>query len=111
MSSEAMPLCLVSAAPVIWAAGHPYTLPLCGNKSGHSFPLNINTSSLQPFLHGGSDDEEYTCIAGDLGSIPQLGRSPGEKNGYQLQYSCLENPMDRGARRAGITQSQTRLSN
>ena len=35
--------------------------------------------------------------AGDLGSIPGLRRSPGEGNGYPLQYSCLENPMDRGA--------------
>ena len=37
------------------------------------------------------------CNAGDLGSIPGLGRSPGEGNGNPLQYSCLENPMDRGA--------------
>ena len=35
--------------------------------------------------------------AGDAGSIPRLGRSPGEGNGNSLQYSCLENPMDRGA--------------
>ena len=46
---------------------------------------------------GGSDDKESTCNAGDLGSIPGLGRSPGEGNGNPLQYSCLENPMDRGA--------------
>ena len=37
------------------------------------------------------------CSAGDLGSIPGSGRSPGEGNGNPLQYSCLENPMDRGA--------------
>ena len=37
------------------------------------------------------------CNAGDLGSIPGSGRSPGEGNGYPFQYSCLENPMDRGA--------------
>ena len=51
---------------------------------------------------------------GDPGSVPQLGRSPGEGNGYPLQYSCLENPMDGGAWRAtvhGATKSQTRLSN
>ena len=41
--------------------------------------------------------KESTCNAGDLGSIPGLGRSPGERNGYPLQYSCLENPMDGGA--------------
>ena len=37
------------------------------------------------------------CNAGDLGSIPGLGRAPGEGNGNPLQYSCLENPTDRGA--------------
>ena len=41
--------------------------------------------------------KESACNAGDLGSIPGLGRSPGEGNGNPLQYSCLENPMDRGA--------------
>ena len=44
--------------------------------------------------------------AGDVGSIPGLGRSPGEGNGYQLQYSCLGNPLDRGVWRAivhGVT--------
>ena len=51
--------------------------------------------------------------AGDTGSIPELARSPGEGNGNLLQYSCLGNPMDRGARRAtvhGVAKSQTRLS-
>ena len=46
---------------------------------------------------GGSDGKESTCNAGDLGSIPELGRCPGEGNGYSFQYSCMENPMDRGA--------------
>ena len=45
----------------------------------------------------GSDGKESTCNAGDPGSIPGSGRSPGEGNGIPLQYSCLENPMDRGA--------------
>ena len=52
--------------------------------------------------------------AEDMGSIPDLGRSPREGNGNPLQYSCLENPMDRGARWAivhGVTRSWTRLSN
>ena len=43
---------------------------------------------------GGSDGKESTCNAGDLGSIPELGRYPGEGNGNPLQYSCLENPID-----------------
>jgi len=42
---------------------------------------------------GGSDSKEFTCNARDLGSIPGLGRSPGEGNGYPLQYSGLENSM------------------
>ena len=49
---------------------------------------------------------------GDLGSIPELGRFPGEGNGNPLQCSCLENPMDRGAWRATVhrvTKSQTQL--
>ena len=45
---------------------------------------------------GGSDRKASAYNAGDLGSIPGLGRSPGEGNGNSLQYSCLENPMDRG---------------
>ena len=46
---------------------------------------------------GGSDGKESTCNAGDPGSIPGLGRSPGEGNGNPTQYPYLENPMDRGA--------------
>ena len=45
---------------------------------------------------GGLDSKESTCNTRDLGSVPELGRSPGEGNGYPLQYSCLENPMVRG---------------
>ena len=50
----------------------------------------------------GSDGKESACNAGDLGSIPGLERSPGEGNGYPLQYSCLENPMERGAWQATV---------
>ena len=51
---------------------------------------------------------ESACNVGDPGSIPGLGRSPGEGNGNSLQYSCLENPMDGGAWQAtvhGVTKS------
>ena len=48
------------------------------------------------FLPGGSDSNECAYQAGDLGSIPGSGRSPGEGNGNSLQYYCLENSMDRG---------------
>ena len=51
---------------------------------------------------GGLDSKESACNAGDLGSVPSSGRSPGEGNGYPIQYSCLENPMDRGAWRATV---------
>ena len=46
---------------------------------------------------GSSDRKESTCNSGDPGLIPESRRSPGEGNGYLLQYSCLENSMDRGA--------------
>ena len=46
---------------------------------------------------GGSDSKEFSCNTEDLGLIPGSGRSPGERNSYPLQYSCLENSMDRGA--------------
>ena len=61
----------------------------------------------------GSDGKESACNARDLGLIPGWGRSPEEGNGNPLQYSCLENPMDRGAWWAavhGVTKSWTRLS-
>ena len=51
-------------------------------------------------IPSGSDGQESACNAGDLGSIPGSERSPGEGNGCQLHYFCLENPMDRGAWRA-----------
>ena len=58
----------------------------------------------------GSDGKASACNAGDLGLIPGSGRSPGEENGYPLQYSCLENSMDGGAWWATVhvvTKSQT----
>ena len=58
--------------------------PVCRLPVGQSFP-------------GGSDSKESACNAGDPGLIPGLGRSPGEGNGDSLQYSSLENSMDRGA--------------
>ena len=61
-----------------------------------------------------SDGKESDCNAGDLGSISESGRSPGEGNGNPLQYSCLGNPMDRGAWQAtvhGVAKRPTRLRN
>ena len=64
---------------------------------------------LEEGFSGGSGGKESIYNAGDLDLIPGLGRSPGEGNGYPLQYSGLENSMDCLAH--GITKSQTRLSN
>ena len=61
---------------------------------------------------GGSEGKESACNVGDLSSISELGRSPGEGTLYPLQYSCLENSMNRGAWWAtvhGVTKSQTQL--
>ena len=96
----------------------PYT------HTTHFFHCKLTaTISLQPHylmslllyrgFPGGSDSKESACNAGDPDSIPGSGRSPGEGNGYPLQYSCLESSMDRGVRQAigyGVAKSQTRLS-
>ena len=64
-------------------------------------------------LFGGSDSKESACNVGDPGLMPRSGRSPGEGDGYPLQYSCLENFMDREDWRAtvhGVSKGRTRLS-
>ena len=69
-------------------------------------------SFIQLGFPGGSVGKESACNAGDPGSISGLGRSPGEGNGNPLQYSCLENLMDRGAGQATvcrIVKSRTQL--
>ena len=73
------------------------------------FPLKS-----QKGFPGGSEVKASACNAEDLGSIPVLGRSPGEGNGNPLQYSCLENPMDGRTCWVtvhGVAKSRTRLSN
>ena len=55
----------------------------------------------KPYIYG-SDGKESACNVGCLGSVPGLGRSPGEGNGYPLQCSCLENSLDRGTWRATV---------
>ena len=62
---------------------------------------------------GDSNGKESACSAGDQGSIPGLGRSPGEGNGYPFQFSCLENSLDREAWRVivhGVAKSWTQLN-
>ena len=75
--------------------------------------FHIKAKSLYMACTGGSEVKSSACNVGDLGSIPGSGRSPGEGNGNPLQYSCLENPMDREAWWAtvqGVAKSRTRLS-
>ena len=60
-------------------------------------------------LPGGSNGKESAYSTGDLDSIPELGRFPGEGSGNPLQYSCLENPMDRGAWRATVHEVRKEL--
>ena len=75
-------------------------------------PFTLLLTSHRGFT-GGLDSKESACHAGDLGFIPGSGRSPGEGNGNLLQYSCLENSMDRGAWWAivhGAAKNWTQLS-
>ena len=58
------------------------------------FRINLAHSLIDQGFPGGSEVKASALNAGDLGSIPGLGRSPGEGNGNPLKYSCLENPMD-----------------
>ena len=79
---------------------------LCQSENKRNLPASMG-------FPGDSDGKESSYIERVLGSIPGLGRSPGEGNGYPLQYSCLENPMDGAAWRAtvhGVAKSRTRLS-
>ena len=73
---------------------------------------NLSLKHRMKDFPGGSDGKASAYNAGDPGSIPGSGRSPGEGNGNLLQYSCLENPMDRGAWQAavGVATSRTWLS-
>ena len=73
-----------------------------------SLPQQVSLWDHKGFCRG-SAGKESACSAGDLGSIPGLGRSPGEGKGFPLQYSGLENSMDHIIH--GVAKSQTRLSN
>ena len=95
---------------------------LCDMRNLHETHISIfitkvllAQSHAHPFIHclcldfpGGSAGKESTCNAGDLGSMPELGRSPGEGKSYPLQYSGLENSMDCTVH--GVTKSQTQLT-
>ena len=82
-------------------AGDPCLIPKSGRSPGEGKPMNTRRDRLPILVFmgfpGGPDGKESASNAGDLGSIPRLGRAPGGGHGNPLQYSCLENPMDRGA--------------
>ena len=80
---------------------HTYIIYLIYTQTGFLYTFELS---------GGSDSKDSTCNAGDLGSIRGLERAPREGNGYPLQYSGLENPMDMGAWRVtvhGVTELDT----
>ena len=98
-----------------WTVAYQAPLPMGFSRLGYwsGLPLpspgDLPNPGIEPRLphcrqtlyrlsHQGSPDgKESACNVGDPGSVPKLGRSPGEGNGNPLQYSCLENPVDRGA--------------
>ena len=71
-----------------------YRILLFSVKSQHESDIGVYRAAMEKLFHGGSDSNESAYNVGDPGSIPELGRSPGEANGIPLQYSCMENPMD-----------------
>ena len=91
------------------------TVPTLGVSQSTLRYLPKRNESLNPYdLPCSLNGKESACNAGDPGSIPGLGRYSGERNSNPLQYSCLENPIDRGAWQAtvhGVTKSGTLLSN
>ena len=102
-------------------AGDTSLIPGLGTKVPHAAWHSLFTKKkslkkicfLGRFFSGASDSKESACNVGDLGSIPGLGRYPGEGNDISRQYSDLVNSMDRGAWRAtvcGVAKSGTRLS-
>ena len=111
---------MTAGIPAIRSFRKEGSFPSCVSSfSSESFPRSLYLMAfacligqLQGFP-GDSDGKTSACSPGDQSSIPGLGRSPGEGNGNPLQYSCLENSMDRGAWQAtfhGVASSWTRLS-
>ena len=72
-------------------------IPSLWSLLGSNWTGNWECQSRRIGFPGGSDGKESACNAGNLGSVPGSGRSPGEENGNPFQYSCLGKPMDRGA--------------
>ena len=107
---------LLCAQQVLTSCSRQQSLPapawrvwVCTKEPFPRCLLRLAVSWLKSGFPGGSDSKESTCNAGDPGSIPGSGRSPGEESGNPLQCSCLGNPTDRGPGR--ITKCQTRPRN
>ena len=98
----------------VWWRGKPGLLQSIGShRVRHDWVSELNGTEQIYLSCNSSNSKESACYAGDLGLITGLGWSSGEGNGNPLQYSCLENPMDRGAWWAtvrGVAKSGTRLS-
>jgi len=95
----------------IWCQVHSKIIPIAGLfLQSENLALKPGSGGRKEIygFPGGSAGKESTCNAGDLGSIPGLGRSPGEGKGYPLQYSGLENSTDCIV--YGVTKSWTRLN-
>ena len=93
-------LCVCVGAGNTWEISVTFVQFRCEPRTALGFPCS-------------SAGKESACHAGDLRSIPGLGRSPGEGNGNPLKYSCLDNSMDRGAWWAivpGVAKSWTKLT-
>ena len=87
-------------------------IPFCLQYQEHQSLILKLIMAIMLGFPGGLDGKESACNVGDPGSIPVLGRSLGDGNGNSLQYSCLENSMDREAWQAtvhGVTKTQTQL--
>ena len=97
--------------PFVFPYTHPYLKFFSSSKDiSH---VGLGPTLMTSDFPGGSEGKVSAYNVGDLGSIPGLGRSLGEGKGNPLQYSCLENPMDRGSWQATVhwvAKSQTRLS-
>ena len=109
VKAKVFPTCGSAGKESACNAGDLGSIPGLGRSPGEEkgYPLQYSglENSMDCMVHGvpkggfphSSVGKESACSTGDLGSTPGLGRSPGEGNGNPLQYSCLENPMDRGA--------------
>ena len=105
--------CLL-ALPFPASSWQQHTCRVAGQEQADTLSASALLSCSREGFPRSSVGKETAGNAGDPGLIPGLGRSPGEGNGSPLQYSCLENPMDRGAWQATVhagCKSRTRLSN